>query len=174
MDCLITDLLAYARAGNVVDEVELVFLDEIVEDVKVVHQHAIREKEAEIVCEELPTLYSSRTGIRQILYNLVGNAIHYVPSGTKPRVTITATDLESHWHISASDNGIGIPEEFRSTTFNIFERLHSKEEYGGTGLGLAICRKYVHRHGGRIWVDSEPGVGSTFHFTLAKTGDIKA
>ena len=101
------------------------------------------------------------------IQNLVSNALKY-RSDSKPSVRITATEETAYWRISVEDNGIGIAKKFQAQIFGIFKRLHDRTEYPGTGIGLAICQKIVERQGGRIWVESEPGSGSTFFFTLPR------
>jgi chemotaxis family two-component system sensor kinase Cph1 len=109
----------------------------------------------------------------QVLQNLIANAIKF--RGNKlPKIHVGAKRQGSAWQISVKDTGIGINPKFFERIFRIFQRLHTREEYSGTGIGLAICKKIIERFGGRIWVESEPGVGATFYFTLfgsGKSGD---
>jgi light-regulated signal transduction histidine kinase (bacteriophytochrome) len=113
---------------------------------------------------ELPTLTADRVLLIQIFQNLIGNAIKY-RSAKPPEVWISSTRDESDWIISVRDNGIGIDPRYHESIFGVFKRLHGRD-VPGTGIGLAICRKIVEKHGGKIWVESEPGAGSTFRFTL--------
>jgi signal transduction histidine kinase len=128
---------------------------------------AIEESGAEIVAEGLPTVQGDGTQLVLLFQNLVGNAIKFRREGVAPRIRIEAKQEGGRWAISVQDNGIGIPPEHYERVFMIFQRLHSRgARYPGTGIGLAICKKIVERHGGRIWVESTPGEGSTFRFTL--------
>jgi light-regulated signal transduction histidine kinase (bacteriophytochrome) len=102
-----------------------------------------------------------------LFQNLIGNALKFT-NGSAPRVHISAEEDGTGWRFAVRDNGIGIDPEYSDRVFQIFQRLHTAQEYPGTGIGLAICRKIVDRHGGRIWFDSQPGDGTTFYFTIPR------
>jgi len=104
--------------------------------------------------------------LEQLLQNLIGNALKYQQDGEPPKVHVSALREERQWHLVIRDNGIGIAPEYHLRVFGIFKRLHNTaEKYSGTGIGLAICQQIVENYGGRMWVESEPGRGATFHFT---------
>jgi hypothetical protein len=126
----------------------------------------IAESGARITADPLPSLPVQPMHLQQLFQNLIGNAIKYRSPERPPAVHITAERANGHWVFAVSDNGIGIDPEYREKIFGLFKRLHTNEEYSGTGIGLAICHRIVGRYHGRIWVDSEPGKGSTFRFTL--------
>jgi PAS domain S-box-containing protein len=126
----------------------------------------ISETGAEINADPLPSLSVQGTHLEQIFQNLIGNAIKYRNPGAPPIVHVTAERFDGHWILAVSDNGIGIAPAYKETIFGLFKRLHSSDEYSGTGIGLAICQRIVDRYNGRIWVESEPGRGSTFRFKL--------
>jgi len=115
--------------------------------------------------DPLPEVMADPIQLSQLLQNLISNAIKFRRE-EKPSIHISALRKEKEWVFSVSDNGIGIPAEYSEGIFEIFQRLHNKKEYPGTGIGLATCKKIVERHGGHIWVESEPGEGSTFYFTI--------
>jgi PAS domain S-box-containing protein len=167
---LIQDLLALSRAGKVTADFVTVNLDEIIEVVKADLSELIRSKNAEIQAEfPLPEAWGDRDRIGQLLANLVANGLKYNQS-TNPKVEI-ASKLDDDGRfltLSIKDNGIGIDPKFHARIFQLFRRLHTREEYEGTGAGLAICQKIVQAHGGRIWVESEPGLGSTFQVRLPR------
>ena len=113
----------------------------------------------------MPTVRADPSQLAQLFQNLLGNALKF-RGEAPPKVRVDACRDGDCWRFSVSDNGIGIDSKFREQIFDVFRRLHTHQQYGGTGIGLAICKKIVDRHGGRIWVESEPGQGATFHFTL--------
>lgn len=167
MQNLINDLLNFSRVttqGKVFEYIELQdSLNNAMQNLKV----AIDESNAKITYDPLPKIKADRLQISQLFQNLLGNAIKYKREDS-PKIHISITENKHEWHISISDNGIGIDPLYKEKIFVIFQRLHTKNEYSGTGIGLAICKKIVQRHGGRIWVESEIDKGSTFHFTIKK------
>lgn len=162
---LIDDLLAYSRVGMRGGEWSDVSLDEVLERVRQTVGPAAETAGGVLTSEPLPTVRGDPVQFLQLFQNLVMNALKF-HGKEPPQVHVSATRGEREWTVSVRDNGIGIAPEFRDRIFVIFQRLHSRAEYPGTGIGLAICRKIVQGHGGRIWVESEPGQGSIFHFTL--------
>ncbi len=167
LELLIKDLLVYALTPSGPDEgKEQADGAEALEGAISNLSEAIRESGAEITWDALPRVRMGKTELQQLLQNLIGNAIKYRRPGEAPRVHIWAGREREMWRISVRDNGIGIAPEYREMVFGMFKRLHTEGEYPGTGIGLAICQKIVERHGGRIQVESEPGKGSTFVFTL--------
>ena len=167
MKNLIRALLEYSRIGAGACEMELVSLADIVKDVRGVLQMAIEDSGAELRVGELPQLYCDRIQLGQLLQNLIGNALKFCKDRT-PVIEISARrdKAEKCWCISVRDNGIGIEPDYLERVFVIFQRLHSREEYPGTGIGLALCKRIVERHQGKIWVESEPGDGTTFSFSI--------
>lgn len=166
---IILDLLEFSRLSNLEEEIELVDLQEIMNEVLVLNRKVISEKKAKIKFENLPKLRAVRVSMLQLFQNLVNNGLKYQREGVQPLVSINAQEIGDFWQFSISDNGIGIDENYFDKIFVIFQRLNRKEEYSGTGMGLAICKKVIEGMGGRIWVESEKGIGSTFYFTLPKT-----
>jgi PAS domain S-box-containing protein len=170
MRALIHGLLNLSRAGKVTGEFEPVNLEEVVEVVRVDLGELIRSRRAEIRASlPLPTLWGDRDRLGQLIANLIGNGLKYNQSD-KPWVEVgTLTQDPGPWvTIYIRDNGIGIDPQFHAKVFQLFRRLHTREEYEGTGAGLAICKKIVQAHGGRIWVESTPNEGATFFVSLKR------
>jgi PAS domain S-box-containing protein len=132
---------------------------------RVLHR-AIGESNATVTHDPLPTVLADRAQLAQVFQNLIANALKFRRADVPPRVHISAQQQDGMWHFSVADNGIGLDPAQAERIFEIFQRLHTREEYPGTGIGLALCQKIVERHGGHIWVESQPGAGATFHFTL--------
>ena len=166
MQGLINDLLTYSRVGTQGRPQVETPLDECLDRALLNLQAALEESGANIVRDPLPTLRVDAVQMAQLFQNLIGNAVKFRRDET-PEVRITALKEKDHWRISIRDNGIGLEPEYAERIFVIFQRLHTRAEYPGSGIGLSICKKIVERHGGRIWVESTPGEGTTFHFTLA-------
>jgi light-regulated signal transduction histidine kinase (bacteriophytochrome) len=166
MQQLVSDLLRYSRVSRGADESrQRVNCDQLVETVEVDLHEAIVAAGATVTHDRLPTLTGVRTELRQLFSNLVSNAVKF--HGDEPvHVHVGAQRSDSMWRFSVADNGIGIDPAQAERIFEVFKRLHTRGNYPGTGIGLAICKKVVEHHGGRIWVESKPGVGATFRFTL--------
>ena len=128
-------------------------------------QEAIKDSGASVIVAKLPTLSVDPVRLTQLLQNLFGNAIKFV-KGKSPEIFLSAEKQDRFWRFCVQDNGIGIKEQYLSMIFDMFRRLHGRREFPGTGIGLSTCRKIVEQHGGRIWAESEEGVGSRFYFTL--------
>lgn len=167
LQSLITDLLTYARLGAAVPEkaTGTINLEDILNVVLDSIKMDCERARCTIVRDELPRVPADPTQMIQLFQNLLSNSIKF--SGKEPpRVEIRAQRKEAEWLFSVKDNGIGIPSEHTERIFELFQRVSSGAEYEGTGMGLAICKRIVERLGGRIWVESEPGKGSTFYFTI--------
>ena len=162
---LIDDLLSYSRVGTRGGKFERTDAQAVLANVVRDLQSPIDETGAAISHDALPTVFADPSQLGQLFQNLIGNALKF-RSDQPPQVHLGATRQDGQWLFSVRDNGIGIEPEFAERIFAIFQRLHGREEYSGTGLGLAICKKIVERHGGRIWVESAAGEGTTFVFTL--------
>jgi PAS domain S-box-containing protein len=170
MQRLIDDLLAYSRIGRRGQPPRPVAADEALGQARANLKLAIDETAARIDCDPLPCVSGDEPQLVQLFQNLIANAIKFRGSN-RPHIRIAAVRHGVHWRFSVADNGIGIAPAHFERIFVIFQRLHSKSEYPGTGIGLAACKKIVERHGGRIWVESQPGGGATFFFTLPAVDD---
>jgi signal transduction histidine kinase len=166
MEMLLGDLMAYAQASNIPEEtIQPVRARDPLNVALENLAAAIRESGAHISIADLPAVRMRESHLAQIFQNLIGNAIKY--RGEEPlHVRLDVRREPTAWRFSVEDNGIGIPREYKETVFGLFKRLHTNEQYDGTGMGLAICRRIVERYRGRIWVESEPGCGSNFLFTV--------
>jgi light-regulated signal transduction histidine kinase (bacteriophytochrome) len=168
MQGLIQDLLAYSRVGTKGRELVDTSSEEALQQSLTNLRGAIEESGAQVTHDPLPGVLADRSQLIQLFQNLVGNAIKYQRPGI-PLVHISATrNGGKKWTFSVQDNGMGIDSQYFAKIFDMFQRLHKREEFDGTGIGLAICKKIVERHGGSISVESQPGQGSTFRFALAE------
>ena len=166
MQGLIRDLLAYSRVGTRGNPFEPTDCEEVLSQTLERLRLAVEESGAGVTHDPLPTVVGDGGQLGQLFQNLIANALKFRGEAT-PEVHISAEKVEDEWVFSVADNGIGIDPEFADRIFVIFQRLHGKEEYPGTGIGLSVCKRIVERHGGRIWVESEPGKGATFRFTIS-------
>jgi signal transduction histidine kinase len=167
MQTLIDDLLSYSRVGTRGRELAPIDAGAALQRALDNLRTSIEETAAEIAHGELPTVRADATQLAQLFQNLIGNALKF-RSAAQPAIRVDACRKEHVWQFSVRDNGIGIAPESRDRVFLIFQRLHTRRQYPGTGIGLAICKKIVERHGGQIWVESQPGQGATFSFTLPR------
>jgi PAS domain S-box-containing protein len=165
MQVLINDLLSYSRVGSKGQDWELVDCEKILQNVLSNLQLLIEQNNATITHTPLPQITADPSQLTQLFQNLISNAIKFRRE-TSPQIQIGVEYADDKWLFSVRDNGIGMEVQYLDRIFVIFQRLHSKTEYPGTGIGLAVCKKIVERHGGNLWVDSQPGYGSTFHFTF--------
>ena len=165
MQSLIRDLLEYSEIGYQSRPFQSVKLERVVQLVLSNLRASVQDTQAEITCDELPTIVGDKPQLAQLLQNLISNAIKFHDK-PPPTIHLAAQLQDDEWIISVRDRGIGIAPEFYSRIFEFFRRLHNRDRFPGTGIGLAICKRVVERHGGRIWVESTPGEGSTFFFTL--------
>jgi signal transduction histidine kinase len=165
MQTLINDLLAYSRIDSRGWRLELVDCAAVLRDVLVNLEVAIKESGAAVTHGALPTVMADRLQLAQIFQNLLSNALKF-RGEQPPDIHVGVEYRAGEWRFAVRDNGIGIESPYRERIFTIFQRLHTRREYPGTGIGLAICKKIVERRGGRIWVESESGKGSTFFFTI--------
>jgi PAS domain S-box-containing protein len=166
MQALIMDLLAYSRVGTHSHPFTAIDCNEIMKDVLANLTVAISESGANVTHEPLPTVTADDSQLSQVFQNLIGNALKFRAEGRTPEVRVTVRRDGADWIFGVADNGIGIEPQYYERVFRVFQRLHTRARYPGTGIGLAICKKIVERHGGRIWIESQPDRGTTFFFTL--------
>ena len=165
METLIEDLLTYSRLGRADLALETTGAEDSLKQAISDLEELLTENDAEITYDDLPIIQVNPVQFEQLIRNLIHNAVKF-RGPDKPRVHISALKKDGSWVFSVKDNGIGIDPEQSERIFRIFQRLHTRDEYSGTGIGLAVAKKIVERHGGGIWVESEPGEGSTFYFTI--------
>ncbi|MDD4652674.1 MAG: ATP-binding protein [Methanothrix sp.] len=165
MQQLINDLLTYSRIDTRRDPLCPMKMEDAVQSAIQYLKYVIEETKGTIKYGLLPSIIADEQQMTQLVTNILGNALKF-HGEEAPRIEISAALKGNDWIFSVRDNGIGIDPQYKDRIFEIFQRLHTREEYSGTGIGLAIAKKIVERHGGRIWVESEPGEGSTFKFTL--------
>lgn len=162
---LIEELLEYSRIGKKPAE-SAIDLETVLQEVLLNLRIMVEDSKADVRHDQLPQIKAVHAEITQLFQNLISNAIKY-RSQLPPQVDIKVNKLKGRmWLFSIQDNGIGIESQYKDRIFDMFQRLHSRSQYSGTGIGLAVCRKIVERYGGKIWVESQPGQGSTFCFTL--------
>jgi PAS domain S-box-containing protein len=169
MQGLIGALLAFSRVDRYGGPIEAVDMNAVLRSALANLQVAIREAQASVTYEPLPQVTADGPQITQVFQNLIANAIKF-RAAAPPQIYVGVESLQDAWQFYVRDNGIGIDPAHADRIFLIFQRLHARREYPGTGIGLALCKKIVERHGGRIWVESEPGAGATFYFIVPKRG----
>jgi PAS domain S-box-containing protein len=184
MKQLIEGLLEYSRVQTRAKDLGPIDMEVIINNVVTDLQVRIEERGAVITHDSLPMIMGDESQIRRLLLNLIGNSIKYCTNET-PRIHVSVRSMENSsqplteeilkngWMFSISDNGIGIDSQYSERIFQLFQRLHTRNEYPGTGLGLAVCKRIVERHGGKIWVESKVGEGSIFYFVINKTSDME-
>ncbi len=168
MDILIQDLLLYSRLNITEHKLVLIDVNKVVKEVLENLSASITETGAIIKTTHFPSIHSERALLFQLFQNLISNAIKYRKKDVIPSVEIAFEERKAEWLFWVKDNGLGIPQEYYNTVFQAFKRLHNKSEYEGTGVGLAICKKIIDIHNGKIWIESQEGVGTTFFFSLPK------
>ncbi len=162
----VEDILSFSRLVRDPAHIEQVNVQTIVSEVTTDLEVSIRECGAVVTTSSLPEVMSSQVHLHRIFQNLIQNALTYRKADVSPEIHVSARKEANSWFFSVKDNGIGIAREHFEKIFGFFQRLHGPDQYGGTGLGLAICKRILEIHGGAIWLESEEGVGSVFHFTI--------
>jgi signal transduction histidine kinase len=173
MQTLIQDLLAFSRVGRNCDACVPVDCNALLQEILHSLGPAIRESGARITYGALPVLWTNRSQMMQVFQNLIANAIKF-RGQEPPAISVQAEPSGERWLFSVNDNGIGIAPEHAENIFVVFQRLHTRVEYPGNGIGLAVCKKIIEHGGGKIWVESQPGHGATFKFTLSRDGPAGA
>jgi signal transduction histidine kinase len=167
MSQLISGLLEYAHGDSVDEPISDTDAEEVLGKVLKSLNRSAEESQAVITHDVLPPVPMKSVHLEQLLQNLIGNALKYKKSGEPARVHVSAVQEDGQWHFSVNDEGIGIEPQYQERVFGLFKRLHGAGgEYTGVGMGLAICQRIIERYGGRIWIQSAPGHGATFHFTI--------
>jgi PAS domain S-box-containing protein len=168
MNGLITDLLEFSKVGTEDTAPEPIDLNELLDEQGKYYAALLGECGGTLSYSRLPTISGRKVPINVLFRNLIGNAIKYRTQERPPEITIEGSEFENHWKFSVADNGIGFDQNHAEKIFEMFNRLHTRQEYVGTGLGLSICKKIVEQHKGKIWAESAMDKGSVFHFTVSK------
>ena len=171
MDILIVDLLSYSQVSTKEHPLQWVDCSDVLETVIASSNENIKKNKAKITIHQMLVILANKQQMILVFQNLINNAIKF-HGDLPPEITISAKENSTYWEFKISDNGIGIDQKYKDRIFVIFQRLNSREIYEGTGIGLTICKKIIEQHGGKIWFESEIGKGSTFYFTIKKTGVI--
>jgi signal transduction histidine kinase len=166
MNTLIKDLIDYSRIGTVKKEFSVFSMDAALQETLLNLKILIDETNTVITAGKMPEIYGDITQISRLFQNLIGNAIKYAKPDTPPKIDISCEITGDFYRFTVSDNGVGMDEKYWEKIFEPFQRLVTYDEVEGSGVGLSVCRKIVELHGGTIWVESEPGEGSSFIFTL--------
>ncbi|MBP7146876.1 MAG: PAS domain S-box protein [Acidobacteria bacterium] len=166
MSELVSSLLEYSRVQRQEVRRDAVSLDEVVRAALGNLEQSVADRGARVGWDALPVVRGDFTQLVQVLQNLIANGLKFQSAGRAPEIRVEAVARGDDWVVSVDDNGIGVPPDQAERIFQVFQRLHTQEEYPGTGIGLSICRKIVERHGGRVWVEPRAGGGSSFRFTL--------
>jgi signal transduction histidine kinase len=169
MKKIILDLLEFSRVGKTKSAMEEVDVEELFNSLKLLYVSKIETLKADVQLVNPIKVLTWKSPLEQVLMNLLDNALKYAKSDVSPKIELRMEEQEHQWLFHFTDNGIGIPPKYFDRIFIIFQRLHTKEEYEGSGMGLAITKKIIENIGGRIWVESEPEVGTSFHFSLPKS-----
>lgn len=168
MKQIILDFLVYSRVGKALERTEQISLEKIVDDYLILRKRIIEEKSAVIIHQDLPRIIWYKAPLTQIIHCLLDNALKYSKQDVPPEIFFSVNESELEWVFEIKDNGIGIDPEFFDKIFVMFQRLHNQKDFEGTGIGLSIAKKHVESSGGQIWLESVPGVGSTFFFSIKK------
>ena len=171
MDQLISDLMEFSRIGRLNNQFDITDLNELLEEVEKLNRSRLEEAGGSVSWPEMPQIHCQQVPIHQLFNNLISNSIKYRKEDVPPKIEISYEENPSEWLFSVADNGKGIDSEHHSAIFGLFRKVN-EESLAGTGMGLAFCKKIVEQHGGRIWVESEKGKGSTFKFTIKKTSQL--
>lgn len=166
MQDMMKSLLVYSRVGHADRQKEMVDCGAVVKRVLADLQFLLDNAEARVEVGPLPRVWAWEDRLQQVFQNLIENAAKYRKAEVPPWITVSAEQVGGEWQFSVSDNGIGFKQDYAEKVFGLFKRLHGINSYGGSGIGLAVCKRIVERHGGRIWVESREGVGTTFRFTI--------
>jgi light-regulated signal transduction histidine kinase (bacteriophytochrome) len=169
MQKLINDLLTYSRVATRGKPLGPTDSEAVLTQALANLQVSVEESKAVITHDVLPTVVADFSQMVQLFQNLIGNSVKF-RGKEPPLIHVSAEKKPDEWIFSVRDNGIGIDPKYSERIFQIFQRLHSRKDYPGTGIGLALCKKIVERHGGRIWVNSEPGKGTVIYFNIPEKG----